>query len=55
MVLGILSVLAMVYPTSVYLRTDSAEDQMFAAFVLVGLGLFLAIIDTVSIVVAYLS
>ncbi len=55
LVLGVLNVLAMVYPTSVYLRTDSAEDQIFAAFVLVGLGLFLAIIDTVSIVVAYLS
>jgi len=52
-VLGILNVLAMVYPTSVYLRADSTEDQIVALAVLFGLGLVLAILDTVSIVVAH--
>jgi len=52
-VLGILNVLAMVYPTSVYLRADRTEDQIVALAVLFGLGLVLAILDTVSIVVAY--
>ena len=52
-VLGILNVLAMVYPTSFYLRADSIEDKIVALAVLFGLGLLLAIVDTVSIVAAY--
>jgi len=53
LVLGILNLLAMVYPTSVYLRADSMEDQVLAVFVLFGVALLLAIVDTVTIVVAY--
>ncbi len=41
------------YPTSFYLRADSTEDQIVALAVLFGLGLLLAIVDTVSIVVTY--
>jgi len=55
LVLGILNVLAMVYPTSVYLWADSIEDQVLAVFVLFGVGLLLAIVDTLSIAVAYLQ
>jgi len=52
LVLATLNVLAMVYPTSVYLRADSSEDQIVALALLFGLGLLLAIVDTISIVVA---
>ena len=52
-VLGITNMLAMVYPTSLYLRANGMENQVLAAFVLFGAGLLLAIVDTVSIVVAY--
>jgi len=52
-VFGILNALAMVYPTSSYLRADSTEDQIVALAVLFGVGLVLAIVDTVSIVVTY--
>lgn len=55
LVLATLNVLAMVYPTSAYLRADSMEDQILAVFVLCGLGLVLAILDTVSIAFAYLN
>jgi len=52
-VFGILNALAMVYPTSSYLRADSTEDQIVALAVLFGVGLVLAIVDSVSIVVTY--
>jgi uncharacterized membrane protein len=53
LVLGILNLLAMVHPISVYLRADSIEDQILAVFALFGVGMLLAIVDTVTIVVAY--
>jgi hypothetical protein len=52
-VFGILNALAMVYLMSRYLRADSTDDQIVALAVLFGVGLVLAIIDTVSIVVTY--
>jgi hypothetical protein len=52
-VLGLTNILGIAYPLSTYLRTDSLEDQVFSVFVLVGAGLVLAIVDTISIVVAY--
>jgi len=45
----------MAYPIGTYLRADSMEDQILAVSVLVGLGLLLAIVDTVSIAVTYLD
>ena len=53
LVLGLINLVAMVYPVSCYLQADSMEDQIMAVFVLVGVGLLLAIVDTVSIAVAY--
>ena len=53
LVLGIINILAMVYPMSSYLQSDSMEDQVLAVFILFGVALVLAIIDTVSIVFAY--
>ena len=53
LVLGLINLLAMLYPMNCFLRADSMEDQIVAVFVLLGLGLLLAIVDTVSIVVAY--
>ncbi len=52
-VLAILNMLALVYPTSFYLRADGTEDQVMALAVLLALGILLAIVDTVSVVVAY--
>ncbi len=52
-VLGIINILAMVYPMSSYLKADGIEDQVLAVVVLIGVGLVLAIVDTVSIAVAY--
>jgi len=53
LVLGLINLLAMIYPMSCFLRADSIEDQVVAVFVLIGVGLLLAIVDTVSVVVAY--
>jgi uncharacterized membrane protein YhaH (DUF805 family) len=50
LVLVILHVLAMVYPTRVYLSADSIEDQIMALAILFGLGM---LFDTVSIMVTY--
>jgi hypothetical protein len=53
LILGVLNLLAMAYPISCFLRAESTEDQIVAVFVLGGVGLLLAIIDTVGIVTAY--
>jgi hypothetical protein len=53
LVLGLINLVAMVYPISCCLQANSMEDQLMAVFVLVGVGLLLAIVDTVSIAVAY--
>ena len=43
----------MVYPMSSYLRTDGIADQVVWVCIHFGIGLVLAIVDTVSIVGAY--
>jgi hypothetical protein len=53
LVLGLINLVAMVYPASCYMQAGSMEYQLMAVFVLVGVGLLLAIVDTVSIAVAY--
>jgi len=55
LVLGLINLLAMVYPMSSYLRADGIENQVLWVCILVGIGLILGIVDTVSIVVAYLQ
>jgi len=52
-VLGSLNMIAIAYPIGTYLRAESMEDQILAISMLVGVGLLLAIVDTVSIVVCY--
>lgn len=52
-VLASLNILAIAYPISAYLRADSSEDQILGVSLLVGVGLLLAILDTVSITVSY--
>lgn len=52
-VLASLNILAIAYPISAYLRADSIEDQILGVSLLVGVGLLLAILDTVSIAVSY--
>jgi uncharacterized membrane protein YhaH (DUF805 family) len=53
LMLGFINLLAMVYPMSSYLRADGIEDQVLWVCILIGIGLVLAIVDTVSIVVVY--
>jgi hypothetical protein len=53
--LGLINLAAVVYPMSCYLQADSMEDQILAVCVLSGVGLLLAIVDTVSIAVSYLQ
>ena len=45
--------IAVAYPIGMNLRADRMEDQILAISVLVGVGLLLAIVDTVSIAVCY--
>jgi hypothetical protein len=52
-VLVILNVLAIVYPLGLCLHSDSADGQLLATFALLGVGFFLAIGDTVGILLAY--
>jgi len=53
LILGLVNLVTVVYPTSCYLQADSLEDQILAISVLCGVGLLLAIVDTISIVVTY--
>lgn len=53
LVLGVVNLLAMVYPLNCFVRADSMENQIVALFALLGVVLLLAIVDTVSIVVTY--
>lgn len=55
LILGLINLVAMIYPMSCYLQADNVENQIMAVFVLCGIGLLLAIVDTVSIAVAYLQ
>lgn len=52
LVLGLINLLAMVYPMSSYLRADGIEDQVLSVCIVLGVGLVLVIVDTVSIAVA---
>jgi uncharacterized membrane protein YhaH (DUF805 family) len=53
LVLALINLLAMVYPISYYAQADGMEDQVLAVAVLIGVGLLLALVDTVSIAVTY--
>ena len=55
LILGLINLVAMIYPMSCYLQSDNVENQIMAVFVLCGIGLLLAVVDTVSIAVAYLQ
>ena len=53
LILGLINLVAVVYPMSCYLQADGLEDQILTISVLCGVGLLLAIVDTISIAVAY--
>ena len=55
LVLGLINLLAVVYPISYYVQADGMEDQVLAVAVLIGVCLLLALVDTVSIAVAYVQ
>lgn len=52
-VLGLINLLAVLYPISCFLQADSMEDRILGVFALCGVGLLLGIVDTVSIAVSY--
>lgn len=52
-VLAIVNFLVMIYPLNYYLQADSSEDNLVAVFIIVAAGLVLAIVNAVSIAVAY--
>lgn len=52
-VLAIVNFLVMIYPLNYYLQADSSEDNLVAVFIIIAAGLVLAIVDAVSIAVAY--
>lgn len=51
--LAAVNVGVLAYPLSLYFRADNGMEQFIWTAALVGLGLLLAIVDTVSIVVTY--
>jgi len=53
LLLGIFNVLGVSYPLSLCLQSESDLERLSAVFVMIGAGLLLAIVDTVSIVAAY--
>ena len=53
LVLGILNALAVSYPLSLCLEAEGDLERLPAIFALVAAGLLVAIVDTVSIAVAY--
>jgi len=53
LVLGLINVLALVYPMISYLRADSIEDQVLSVGLLIGVSLILVIFDTVSVAATY--
>jgi hypothetical protein len=52
-VLGIINLLIMIYPLNCYLQADSSEDHLMSVLIIIAATLVLAIIDAVSITVAY--
>jgi hypothetical protein len=52
-VLGIINLLIMIYPLNCYLQADSSEDHLMSVLIIIAATLILAIIDAVSITVAY--
>jgi hypothetical protein len=53
LVLGALNLLAVSYPLTLCLRADDDMERLLAIFSVIGAGLLLAIVDTVSIIIAY--
>ena len=52
-VLTVINVLAIMYPLRLCLGGDGADTQLLATLALLGAGFFLAITDTISILLAY--
>jgi hypothetical protein len=51
-VLTALNVVALIYPINLLLGANSADENLFAAFALIGLIFLLLVVDAVSILVA---
>lgn len=52
-VLATLNVLAMIYPINLMLRAESSDEELFAAFAVIGVAFLLLTVDAVSIVVQF--
>ena len=51
--LVIVNLAGVLYPLGLWLRSDTADNQLLATLALLGAGFFLTITDTVSILLAY--
>lgn len=52
MILALLNVLVILYPTSLYLNAGDGESRLMGAFALIGVAFILAIADMFTIVIA---
>ena len=50
--LAMLNVFALIYPSSLLLRANSVDENLFATFVLIAAVFLLVVIDAISIVMA---
>jgi len=53
-VLAMVNVVAMMYPVHMYVNADSNDQQIFALIMLLGIGFVLAVVDSLSVLGAYL-
>ena len=51
-VLTFVNIVALVYPINLLLRANSVDENLFAAFALIGLVFLLMVVDAVSVLVA---
>jgi len=51
-VLTTVNIVTLVYPINLLLRANSVDENLFAAFALIGLVFLLMVVDAVSILVA---
>ncbi len=50
--LAMVNALALIYPVNLVVRADSGDENLFAAFALIGVAFLLLTVDAVSIIVS---
>lgn len=54
-ILTIVNVVVMTYPVRLYLQADTADAQLLATAIVVGVGFVLAVTDAVSAIMKYMA